>query len=335
MPTSHVHGVCATLLLLVAPIVSLANEADTGDQGGPAKEILPADVLVEVDLVRQRLQQLRSVMGRPENRNPDLFIEGAAPREVYFQALTLFRKADRLCAEHTAERFEAPEPPVRNIRSADVFQVVSQAGDRIDRVRQSAGIDEDVSPAERDPTTTPDDVFRSIVQANRQLNLLLDRQVSPSDVFEEVTFGIGYAASILATFPGSDRIPEAPAFEGSKRPANVYQRLVDCFARIRKIAQLSGLDVLELRMDEEVDQEASPSDVFDIASLLVSELAFIHSQLPDAKPPRRTVYPGRKFPSHVYQRVGILERQLIELEKWVGDDPNWLKRAGATRATTR
>ena len=68
-----------------------------------------------------------------------------------------------------------------------------------------------------------------------------------------------------------------------------------------------------------------PSDVYSMATLLVSELTYLHMQVDDFEPPIRTYYPGSKLPSHVYQRVGILEAQLTELEKRVGLTPDWLQ----------
>ena len=111
------------------------------------------------------------------------------------------------------------------------------------------------------------------------------------------------------------------------RPRDVYLRLVGCFDRIRKIAAESDLKVLELEAEgsQKAAENAEPSDVYDIASLLVSELAYLHSHLNEAKPPREVYFAGRKFPSHVYQRAGILELQLIRLEEVVAADPNWLR----------
>ena len=48
-----------------------------------------------------------------------LDIADVAPREVCFQAETLFKKANRLSFEHTREVAEAPPRPVRAIAPAD------------------------------------------------------------------------------------------------------------------------------------------------------------------------------------------------------------------------
>jgi hypothetical protein len=67
------------------------------------------------------------------------------------------------------------------------------------------------------------------------------------------------------------------------------------------------------------------SDIYDVATLLVSELAFLWRQLEDVEPPRPAYYPGVRFPSHVYQRAELLERQLLELAKHAKASPDWLR----------
>ena len=105
----------------------------------------------------------------------------------------------------------------------------------------------------------------------------------------------------------------------------MYQRLTGCVEDVRRIAELSGLQTLSLEIrDEDHVEESSPSDVYDIASLLVSELAWLHAQNVNLKPARRVVYPGKRLPAHVFQRAGILENQLGALQKQVAANPMWL-----------
>lgn len=321
----------AALVFLAAKTETQADEsAATTDASASITSVAgqesigPPEIYARVALVRSELDRIRAVMGRPENLQSEIGVEGAAPREVYFQALTLFRKSERLCFEQTHERASPPSVPDGEITPADVGEMVDAALERIRLVRNDIGIPQDLPTPELDPQKTPNDVFRSIVQANRQLNLLLDNRVSPSDVYEQVTLGISYAARILSHFEAADRYPLAPEFESKKRPADVYRRSLEIFEQLRSIADQSGLEMLKLTVNDEIIEQATPSDVYDIVSLLVSELAYVHSHVPDAKPPRNVVFPGRKFPSHVYQRAGILKAQLSELERLSKDAPDWL-----------
>ena len=40
---------------------------------------------------------------------------------------------------------------------------------------------------------------------------------------------------------------------------------------------------------------------------LVEQTAEMHARVPGSKTPPRAYHPGRRFPAHVYQRVGLLE----------------------------
>jgi hypothetical protein len=193
--------------------------------------------------------------------------------------------------------------------------------ERLRRVKGVLGSFEQSQTRAREPAKTHSDVFRAIVQANRQVNLLLNQQYAPSEVFQQVTLAVGYAAQLRTQFAGT-RMPEAPAYERRKRPADVYRRLITCFARVRAVMQHSGLNALTL--DRHPDT-VTPSDVYDIASLIVSELSFLHSHLEGVLAPPDAYYPGRKVPSDVYQRAGLLEALLIDLQALVETSPSWLQ----------
>ena len=101
-------------------------------------------------------------------------------------------------------------------------------------------------------------------------------------------------------------------------PADVYRLLLECLELVRSIAEQSDLQILELSVDDTDIDNVTPSDVYDIASLLVSELAYVDRVLNGSPPERKSWYPGRKVPSDVFQRVGILETQLIQIVELAG-----------------
>ena len=75
-----------------------------------------------------------------------------------------------------------------------------------------------------------------------------------------------------------------------------------------------NLEILEIDSSHIEEKSITPNDVFDIASVIVARLDFLHKRLDFAKKPRESFYPGRKYPSDVYQQVGILKQQLVLLE---------------------
>jgi hypothetical protein len=291
--------------------------------------IIPADVLARVELMGKEIEEIRYEIGKPKASPWKPVATNAQPHEVYFQALTLFVKADRLALEMTGSTgFSPAGVPATDIRPFHVWELVNAAYGRIGIVKQELGIAESLFEHLQDPETSSTEVGRAIVQTNRQLNLLLERRFSPSDVYQQVMLGVGYAASLLTQFPGVVEKPKPASLERGKQPTDVFLRLVACYSRLEAIAQESHIKVLHLNPEMArravKDVEVQPSDVYDIATLLVSDLAYFHAQIKDATLPGPISYPGRKFPSHVYQQAGVLLDQLISLEKQVQANPLWL-----------
>ena len=285
-----------------------------------AQEISPPDVFAQTQLVRDELELIRLQLNRPQDTRTHIAITRAAPREVFFQALTLFKKTDRFCFEVARKRTPPPPIPTGEIQPAHVYGVVHAALIQLRQIKIHLDINDEISPQPLDPDKNPTDVLRSIVQANRQLNLLLDRQFAPSDVYQQVTRAISYAYGLRSNFPG-DRMPATPAFVADKEPADVYERLLLCLEQLREITQLSGINILEYSPHQNEIRQATPSDVYDIASLVTSEIQYLHSlvggRVYDAS------YPGEITPSHVYQRVGLLHAQLDDLKELIQTEPMW------------
>lgn len=306
---------------------SIATKEGNSPIASNIKTIGLPEVFAHVALVRAELELIRFEMGKPKNKQSELGVIDAEPREAFFQARTLIIKANRLSFEHRREYGTIPDSPKEPISVADVYALVDTALERIRLVKRTLGIFEQTDTLPPDPTKTASDIYSAIVQANRQLNLLLDRQFTPNDAFQQITLAISLASHLLGRFPGAAKTPPAaPDFIHGKQPADVYRRLMDCYRLTRQIATVSGFKMLTLETDENHFEEITPSDVYDLAALVVSELSYLHAQLENAQPHREIYYPGRKFPSHVYQRAGILEKQLTELERRVKENPAWLRK---------
>jgi hypothetical protein len=312
----------------VAVILSvLFLEARAGAGEMPA--VMPAEVYVRVAELRDEIEGIRYEMGRPKALQPEIGIRNVTPGQVYFQARTLFLKSDRLAFEQTRTTVDPPLVPTSEPRPSDVLILVDAARERVRAVEADLGLESAGEPPSLDHSKQPSDVFRSIVQANRQLNLLLERRFSPADVYQEVTLAVGYAARLRSRFPG-DRIPDEPPRQPGKQPSDVYRVLLECLQRLGSIAEVSALQVAQLDVTPEEIEAVTPSDVYDIASLVVSELAHLHRRARNLENPRATYYPGRVFPSDVHRRALLLGAQLTELEALVQENPAWLA-AGSER----
>ncbi len=272
----------------------------------PDCHLLAVQLAGDVELIRKE-------MGRPEDKRPAITVKGAAPREVWFQALAVFRKADRLCHEISNDPTAAVPhaPPINEIKPGHVLGILEATAREIGEVKQTLDVKDKPPAITRDASAQPSDVFGVLATMNRQINLLLDRPFAPADVFQQVSFAVAYAARLTKAPP-----PAEPALVRGKRPADVYARLVGCLEVARMLVKKAGHPVIETSPAPD-PSTVLPSDVYDLASLVLGEVAFLHALNPDPNPPYpfEGNVPGRKLPSHVFQLVGVLEQQLQQLAK--------------------
>ncbi len=276
--------------------------------------IAPADVYSDLENFNRDLELVRRHMGAPIANPLGLKINKAAPHDVYFQALILFEKANRLSFEILRQKDQLPPIPRGAILPEHVLKLVQGAHGAVHKVMDELKIEQSAMSPVRDETKTPSDVFQEILATTRQMNLLLERRFTPSEVFQEVTLAIGYAARQLAQYPGMARIPDKPPLEKGKKPSDVYFLLLKSLASISHIYAAASLDMLQVDFSGIDENNITPSDVLDIASLVVARLDFLHKNFGLSQMPREAFYPGRKYPSDVYQQAGTLQAQLERLE---------------------
>jgi len=279
------------------------------DPGG----IVPADVLARVELIRENVELLRLYLGKPRPRASLFEVTSAQPYEVHSQARYLQLRTNRFAFEQVRVVREQSIPRTDETQPAEVFAVIDSALAAVLLVKQSVGIETAVAEKPRPESTTPSEVFNATVAAGIEVNNLLDERTSPSDVFQFVTGAVHTAATLHAMIPDGPPFPDEPAFEPNKMPSDVYVRMQHCLGLIRELSGHHGLSMLEFAIKAQAAARATPNDVGDLAVLIVEELAHIQQRVPGARTPISAHYPGRRYPAHVFQRVGLLERILGDL----------------------
>lgn len=291
--------------------------------------ITPADVFARVQLILKELDVLRFEMGKPAARQVGLLVEQATPHEVFFQAQTMERKMARLVGELTGTESTVddqltPQPIPRDIQPFHSWKIADQVLHQIQGLKLALDVHEENSEALPDPNTTPTQVFFLIGLANQQLNRLLAHQFTPYDVIGQVTLGIRYLSGLLQLFPGASTAPTFPELEHGREPWDVYYRLTECYSELGAIARTSQVKMLTLATQNLDRPNIQPNDVYDLATLIVSELAYLHGHLPEADLPPIATPPRPVVPSHVYQQAGGLHSLLKELRNHVQIRPQWL-----------
>lgn len=325
--TSRWRSAVVTMGALAALAAPAPSQAEPPPAGPAAGEIVRAhEIMARVALLRAEVALVRLELGRAEAAHVGIEARDVSPREAYFMARVVLGKAERLAHDWTGS-LQKSLAPVRAdlIDLGHVRVAVDRAIERVERVKQALGIPEAPEPDDVDTGVDAAAVFVALLQVSRQLNLLLVRHLSPGDVFQEVTAAVHYAARLLARFDGAERLPAPPPFERRRRPPDVHARLLHCKQLVANVGARSGVQFMHLDLTR-LSPRAVPSDVHDLASLISGQLAYLHFRSGDPRTPPEALFPGRKVPSHVFQRAGLLERQLTTLLSQVELHPAWLGR---------
>ena len=257
-------------------------------------------LLAEIGLIRDEL-------GRSADGRPPVEITDAKPRECYFEALATWHKADRLATELGvgATRFAHPAPPLSDTTPGHVLQVIDATIARVDAIKTQLHISDRVAEVAVEANRQPSDVLSTLIRVNRELSRALERPFTPSDVYRVVALASTYAARLGGT-------AELAPFERRRKPVDCYQRLVACQQALAAAISKKGQQSLTSRG---VPSDVLPGDVYDMATLVLGELTFLHALTPNAAPVHAFEPPatGYRLPAHVDQLARTLEAQLAAI----------------------
>lgn len=311
-------------LLQATPVTSAAATPEAPPKPGARTEITVSMVYLRVLEILHLADELRQELGRPQARRQQLVISHPSAREFDNQATSLFDKVNRLSQEQLGERADAPTPAAGRAARSDIYRMLGASVERLRAVADKFSVPpSDLSRLPPISNVTPEHVFDGMAFASRQVDLLLEHRIAPSAVYQQVTLALGYTSRLLETLHGPS-LPPAPRYQSRRTPGDVFLRLLDCLERVQEIYLGSGLEVLDLKIPNVDTAAIEPGEVYDLASLLVVELRYLHSRHSSVSPPLPAFFPGVKVPADVFQRAGQLENGLDMLLRQVESDPNWL-----------
>jgi len=270
-------------------------------------DVLPSHCYAHAHHLVAEIALVRDEMGRAADSRPDPEITGAQPRDCYFEAIATWRKADRLADELGVRGVQpAPAmPALRDLRPGHVLQLIQAVQAQLDDVKKRLDITEKAPVPAAEPARQPSDVLVMLIRANRVLSRLLERPFTPSDVHHTVALALAYAERLGA---GETRAP----FERGRKPADCYRHLQACLATTKVLSEKHGNPSLTVHG---AVSDALPSDVYDLANLVLGEVAFLHSLTPNAAP-MHALEPGahgHRLPAHVDQLARTLATRLAAL----------------------
>jgi len=290
-----------------------------------AADVEPGEVYSLAQQILGDIELIRSEMGIPKTAFVPIKVSGVSPWESFHQAKLLYEKTNQLAFEFT--RHKAPDistPLTRDISNADVLKTLEIVRERVMETKKALGITES-PPAPPAAQVTDNDVFLTFVIADRVAHQCLLTPIAPMLAYQRVTLAVGYTSRLLELFPDAAGVmPATPPLERGKIPGDTFFRLHGCLTIIEQIAAKSGVKIMKLDVSAVEREKLTPADVQNMAAIIIAELSYLHSLKKNVKPVRQAIYPGRKFPSLVYQRAGILEAQLTDLLRKISKSPRWL-----------
>ena len=234
-----------------------------------AQDIAPSHVLAEVRALQAELASIGAPV--PEG-GADLRIEGAQPREVWFQALVVWRLINDLSLREAGRSGSPPALVVASsIRPADVRDVVLAARAALVPVLGAKGGAASSAPPKVPAATQPTDVLNALLDTAAALEHLGAQDLG-SLTQESLTRSVLHAAHLLRPLGVDERIPDdvaSPAPDG----ASLQAGLLDLLAQLRVLAGQAGQRMLTVTVP---DAPASPGRLaFQLATLVEAELAFL------------------------------------------------------------
>lgn len=268
------------------------------------EDIQPADCYARAQRVLAEVASVRDEMGRTEDSRPAPEITGARPRECYVEALVAWRKVQRLASEVgvTTARALPPATALREVRPGHVLQVLDGVLATVGDIRSRLGISEGAPEPAIESSRQPSDVLMTVIRINRELSRSLERPFTPSDVYATVALASSYATRLGAQ---ADMAP----FTRKKKPADCYARLEACLAKATALVTAKGESALAARG---TPKDIVPGDVYDLATLVLGEVALLHALTPNAAAVHafEPAPAGHYLPAHVEQLARTLEAQL-------------------------
>jgi hypothetical protein len=271
------------------------------------EEVKPAHCYARVARLRADVGLVLAEMGRTADARPAPEVNDARPRACYALAIACWHKVARLADELGARAVRpAPAmPALASVAPGHVLELVDAIAAQLDDIKVALQISEHSTEPAIESQRQPSDVLALLFRVVRDVSRALDQPFTPGDVHRVVALAAAYAAR--ASGSGT-----RATFERRKQPADCYRALERGLARAAALAGKRGHGTIVVRG---TPADVAPGDVYDLAHVVLGEVALVHEQTPNAVP-LSAVEPGGEghaLPSHVHQLAATLDAILAAM----------------------
>lgn len=299
-----------------------------------SKETLPADVLARAKLLEANVRQLIKVVGKSQHIHLFYTADNAIPRDVYIEAVLIFKKVNRLAYEYTGLLEEEPTIPL-HIAPSNVFQIINLSLDRISAINRTLNLTDITKEVAEPESTKPTAVYNALNKIEFLLENLSPQTISASEVYRNITQAVYYAGKILTEFPNTAPIPDEPILKKHISEAEVYSALKQCFEMTEKIGQASDRKTLNVTFNSVEEKNINISHLEDMANLILTNLNYFYYLAGITRTIPSAYYPGIRTASQLLQRTELLQLQLNLIYERTKNDKSWIKENSQERQKYR
>lgn len=292
----------------------------------PSNPVRMLDIYRQVEAIKQLINQFMFAMGKKMKVHPRIIVENAQPQDVLFQSTSIYNKTSRLAFQYTRSSYQLISMNYENKSNMEhIWQILHKTLLILYRLQPILDIRQPLVVKTPSKPVSLTDMSSQLIQLNQLMDDMGWVQASPSETYSVLTKAVELAAALNAHSPLPQTIPNPPAFERGKTPAQVYRRLLTIMDMLNQISDKQQIPSIKIHVYSFKDIDVNPSDVNDMTHFIIARLEIFYSLINPKVTGFDVYYYGWKLPSDIYQRAGILKRQIKHLDDTINKYPSWLR----------
>lgn len=281
-----------------------------------AQDKTPSDAFQISEVIVRELKLLREAVGAddyPVDPEPQTL---KRPIQVYGKGLELLYKIGYAQEKFGLKKLPYHGIPTKHITPTDVYNLCKTIQVEILKMKKYLAIPTQIEDVPLVSNKVPSNVYENLWRAS-YLTDYLSGAIKPNDVFSYTEMMIQEVNIFASAYDISFSGLKVPAKKDGVRPKDVATQGVQNLQKLIRIEKKLGyrasiVPTMTL-------SRASPSDVFDIVGMLMSELAYLKSHTNIKKSAKFVDVEENKTPADVLQRMqyagSLLDRALAGVKR--------------------
>ena len=220
------------------------------------------DLIAEIETLREGM----AVVDYPGEAE---FQEGRAPVHAYVKASEVLEKVARVQNRLGIEAVVPGFIPAKQIVPADVLGQVHRTLEEIREIKAQLFIEKAIEPASLANGKTPSLVYKNLGDASLLLDALVERPITPSDVFGRLEY-VYDDMELIATKLKVSLNRELPAVDGEKSLKDVARLILRASYKIIDLENRLGMDASSV--PQVAIERVTPAENFEGTNILLAEM---------------------------------------------------------------